>query len=95
MTDPFYMIMLLHNLGPEYRVWDQAGRIDYLAPGRGTVTARFELTDARLAEIRAQVDSGEKILPEFDVDIVDEVGIAIARVRKTIYVRLKQRHRPQ
>jgi hypothetical protein len=95
MTDPFYMIMLLHNLGPEYRVWDQAGRIDYLAPGRGTVTARFELTDARLAEIRAQADSGEKILPEFDVDIVDEVGIAIARVRKTIYVRLKQRHRPQ
>lgn len=95
MADPFYMIMLLHNLGPEYLVWDQSGRIEYLAPGRGTVTARFALTEARLAEIRAQAAGGDKILPEFDVDILDEAGVAVARVRKTIYVRLKQKHRPQ
>ena len=95
MTDPFYAIMLLHNLGPEYLVWDQSGAIEYLTPGRGTVTARFALTEARLEEIRAQAAAGEKVLPEFDIDIVDEAGTVVARAHKTIYVRLKQRHRPQ
>ncbi len=95
MTDPFYAIMLLHNLGPEYLVWDQSGAIEYLTPGRGTVTARFALTEARLEEIRAQAALGEKVLPEFDIDIVDEAGTVVARARKTVYVRLKQRHRPQ
>lgn len=95
MTDPFYAIMLLHNLGPEYLVWDQSGAIEYLAPGRGTVSARFALTEERLEEIRAQAALGEKVLPEFDIDIVDEAGTVVARARKTVYVRLKQRHRPQ
>jgi acyl-coenzyme A thioesterase PaaI-like protein len=95
MTDPFYMIMLLHNLGPEYLVWDKEGSIEYLAPGRGTVSARFELTEARLAQIRAQAAGGEKVLPEFEIDVVDAAGTVVAKVRKTVYVRLKQRHRPQ
>jgi hypothetical protein len=95
MTDPFYMIMLLHNLGPDYLVWDKSGAIEYLAPGRGTVTARFHLTEARLDEIRAQAVGGEKVLPEFEIDVVDAAGTVVARVRKTLYVRLKQRHRPQ
>jgi len=41
MTDPFFMVMLLHNLGSDYLVWDKEGRIEYLAPGRGTVHAHF------------------------------------------------------
>lgn len=94
MADPFYALMLLHNLGPEYLVWDKSGSIEYLTPGRGTVSARFTLTDARLAEIRAQAAGGDKVLPEFDVDITDEAGTLVARVHKTLYVRLKPRHRP-
>lgn len=95
MTDPFYMIMLLHNLGPDYLVWDKSGAIEYLAPGRGTVSARFEVTEGRLAEIRAQAAGGEKALPEFEIDVVDTAGTVVAKVHKTLYVRLKQRHRPQ
>ena len=94
MADPFYALMLLHNLGPEYLVWDKSGSIEYLTPGRGTVSARFALTEARLAEIRAQAAGGDKVLPEFDVDITDEAGTRVAKVRKTLYVRLKPRHRP-
>jgi hypothetical protein len=87
--------MLLHNLGPDYLVWDQSGSIEYLAPGRGTVSARFALTEARLAQIRAEAAGGEKVLPEFEIEVVDEAGTVVAKVRKTVYVRLKQRHRPQ
>ena len=95
MTDPFYAIMLMRNLGREYLVWDKAASIEYLAPGRGTVRARFELTEARLAEIRARAAGGERVLPEFDTDIVDAKAEVIAHVHRTVYVRLKPKHRPQ
>ncbi len=95
MTDPFFAIMLMHNLGREYLVWDKAASIEYLAPGRGTVWARFELTEACLAGIRADAAGGEKVLPEFDTDIVDAKGEVVARVHRTVYVRLKPKHRPQ
>jgi acyl-coenzyme A thioesterase PaaI-like protein len=94
MTDPFYAIMLMRNLGPEFLVWDKAASIEYVAPARGTVTARFSLSEERLAQIRAQAAGGEKALPEFDTDIVDAQGEAVARVHRTVYVRLKPRHRP-
>jgi acyl-coenzyme A thioesterase PaaI-like protein len=93
MTDPFYMIMLLHNLGGDYLVWDKEGRIEYVAPGRGTVTAHFILSEARVAEIRAQAAGGDRVFPEFEVDVTDEEGAVVAKVHKTIYVRLKPRHR--
>jgi acyl-coenzyme A thioesterase PaaI-like protein len=95
MTDPFYAIMLMRNLGPEYLVWDKSACIEYLAPGRGTVRARFELTEARLAQIRAQAAGGDKVLPEFETEVVDAQDEVVARVRRTVYVRLKPRHRPQ
>ena len=37
MTDPFYALMLMHRLGGQYLVWDQAASIDFIAPGRGRV----------------------------------------------------------
>jgi hypothetical protein len=94
MTDPFFMIMLLHNLGGDYVVWDKSGSIEYVAPGRGTVTAHFQLTEERIAEIKAQAAGGDKVLPEFAVDVIDEAGGIVARVRKILYVRLKPRNRP-
>lgn len=95
MTDPFFMIMLLHNLGGDYLVWDKSGSIEYVAPGRGTVRARFVLTEERIAEIRTQAAGGEKVLPEFQVEVrhADDDSL-VALVRKTLYVRRKPNHRP-
>ena len=95
MTDPFFAIMLMHNLGDRYLVWDKSGAIEYVAPGRGTVRSRFALTHARLAEIRAQAEAGEKVLPEFQVEVrhVSDDSL-VALVRKILYVRLKPGNRP-
>jgi len=90
MTDPFYMLMLIHILGKEYTVWDKTSTIDYLAPGRGTVTARFTLDDDQIAEIERETANGDPYYPEFSVDIVNESGEVIARVNKRLYVRKKQ-----
>jgi acyl-coenzyme A thioesterase PaaI-like protein len=94
MTDPFYALMLMHALGARYHVWDQAARIEFVAPGRGTVSARFALAPERIAEIRSRAAGGDKVLPEFDVEIRDAAGALVARVHKTVYVRLKPRFRP-
>jgi acyl-coenzyme A thioesterase PaaI-like protein len=95
MTDPFFAIMLMRNLGGEYLVWDKSGSIEYVAPGRGLVRARFVLTEQRVAEIRARAASGEKVLPEFQVEVRHSKDDSlVALVRKTLYVRLKPRHRP-
>ena len=95
MTDPFFMIMLLHNLGADYLVWDKSGSIEYVAPGRGTVKAHFQLTEARIAEIKGQVEGGDKALPDFQIEVrhTDDDSL-VAVVRKTLYVRLKPRSRP-
>ncbi|MGH8496099.1 MAG: DUF4442 domain-containing protein [Gammaproteobacteria bacterium] len=90
MTDPFYMLMLMHNLGSAYRVWDRSSCIDFLAPGRGTVTASFALDEALLEDIRTRTAGGEKHLRELTADIRDEAGATIAAVRKVLYIRKKK-----
>jgi len=47
------------------------------------------LDDATLDSIRAATADGSKVLPELVVDVVDEGGQVVARVRKTLYVRRK------
>lgn len=87
MTDPFYALMVLHNLPPGYRVWDKAAAVQYLAPARGRVWARFELNDEDVQQILRMTDGGDKHLHLFAVDVRDEEGMTVAKVEKIIYVR--------
>ncbi|MFG2820236.1 DUF4442 domain-containing protein [Kitasatospora sp. NPDC048365] len=89
MTDPFWMLLVMQNLGPGYVVWDSAGEIDFVSPGRGDIFADFELTDDRLAEIRELTADGKKALVWFHTEVLAADGTVVARVRKQIYVRQK------
>lgn len=90
MTDPFWMLLTMHALGGDYIVWDQAGAIEFIKPGRGTVRASFRLDDALLAQLRAATADGAKHLHWFETEIVDAGGDVVARVRKQLYVRRKR-----
>jgi acyl-coenzyme A thioesterase PaaI-like protein len=57
MTDPFWMMMVMRNLDQSYTVWDKSAEIEFLKPGRGTVSAHFRLTGEMLDEIRLQHQS--------------------------------------
>ena len=91
MTDPFYMLMLLHRLGPEYMVWDQKAEITYVKPGRGLVVADMAVSDEELDAIRRATTGGAKHFAVFDVAVRDEAGDVVATVHKTLYVREKKR----
>ena len=93
MTDPFWMILALRRLGPDYLVWDRAGEITFDKPGRGTVVAEFDLDDATVDELRAAAAGGDKVLRWFETEIRDGAGEVVARVRKQVYVRLKPARR--
>ncbi len=87
MCDPFFVLILASELGPGYRVWDKAATIHFRRPGRGTVRARFEIPRARVEEIRAAADGGERLEPEFRAEVRDEAGKLVAEVEKLLSVR--------
>ncbi|HUI84104.1 MAG TPA: DUF4442 domain-containing protein [Candidatus Binatia bacterium] len=89
MTDPFYMLMLMHNLGRDYIVWDKSAAIRFRKPGRGKVRAEFRLSDERLEEIRSRLATEEKYEPTFVVEVKDEAGETVAEVEKLIHIRRK------
>jgi hypothetical protein len=90
MTDPFWMILVMHGLGRDYIVWDKAGEIEFVAPGREAVFAEFTVAEALLDELRAATASGEKCLRWCETEVKTAGGEVIARVRKQLYVRRKR-----
>ena len=89
MADPFYMLMLIENLGSEYIVWDKSASIRFKKPGKGTMTAKFRITDQQLEEIRTALETAEKFEKVFAIEITDESGTTVAEVEKLIHVRKK------
>lgn len=89
MTDPFLMLMLMHNLGREFVVWDKAAAIEFLKPGQSHLFAEFRLEAELLERIRSETESGQKYIFEVPVEIHDASGLLVARVSKTLYVRRK------
>ncbi|MDB5970944.1 MAG: hypothetical protein JWQ90_3394 [Hydrocarboniphaga sp.] len=87
MTDPFYALMLVARLGPDYLVWDKAAQIDFVRPGTGTVTARFVLSDEQVEEVRAATLNGGKFEPVYRLDIRNASNKVVARVTKTLHIR--------
>lgn len=94
MADPFHMILMMRQLGREYVVWDKAGSVRFLKPGRGTLEARFEVTPAMVAQARAATADGSRHEPTYAVEIKDERGEVVARVEKTLHIRRADAPRP-
>ncbi|MDN3453407.1 MULTISPECIES: DUF4442 domain-containing protein [unclassified Psychrobacter] len=90
MVDPFYMLMLMHQLGSNYVVWDKSSQIDFVAPGDSKVTARMKIPSSEIITIQELAKDGEAVFREYKVDIVDEQQKLIATVTKTLYIRLRK-----
>ncbi len=91
MADPFYMLMLIENLGPEYVVWDKAATIRFRRPGKGRVLAKFRVVEEELEAIRTALQTAEKVDRTFSVGVIDDAGTVVAEVQKVIHVSRKKR----
>ena len=88
-VDPFYMLMFIKLLGPDYIVWDKAAVIKFKRPGRTTLTAEFHVGAEELNFIRSELETKEKIDRVYMVELRDQDGTLCATVEKTIHFRKK------
>lgn len=86
-VDPFFMLMLIRNLGPGYVVWDKSAAIRFRRPGRSTLRATFALPADELDWIRAALETERSVDRTYTIEIVDADGTVCATVEKTEYVR--------
>ncbi|BDZ38959.1 PaaI family thioesterase [Microbacterium suwonense] len=91
MTDPYFFMLVMHQLGRDYVVWDTRGEIEFVKPGRGVLTAEFSVPKTRAQELRERARGGVKVLEWFETVITDADGDVVARVRREVYVREKKR----
>lgn len=90
MVDPFYMIMLMHQLGSSYVVWDKSSHIDFVAPGNSKVITRMKIPSAEIITIQELAKDGDAVFREYQANIFDDQQKLIATVTKTIYIRLRK-----
>ncbi len=89
MCDPHFMWLLIDNLGPDYMIWDRSAKIFFKQPGKGLVTAVFNIPEEQYQEIQREADEGKKVYPLFTANITDREGNIVAVVEKELYVKKK------
>jgi acyl-coenzyme A thioesterase PaaI-like protein len=94
MCDPFFVFIVMKNLGSGYLVWDKAVQIEFLKPGRGRVTGRYHVPPEEIARVKALADAGEKVEPVYVGEILADDGTLVARVTKRLWVRKKRPEGP-
>jgi acyl-coenzyme A thioesterase PaaI-like protein len=92
--DPFYMLMLIHRLGPGYEVWDKAATVRFRRPGRAALTARMTIPEGEEAAIGEALRGGRSVDRTYRVELVDAAGVVHAEVEKVVYVRLRYNGEP-
>jgi acyl-coenzyme A thioesterase PaaI-like protein len=85
-SDPFYMLMLFHNLGKHYVVWDKSASIRFKKPGKTTLYAHFELDEKTIAEIKEKAAYSGETDWQFIIQWKDKSGKVHAEIERTVYV---------
>lgn len=87
MCDPFFMFLLIENLGSDYIVWDKSATIHFLKPGKGTVKAKFHIPPEEIEHVREIVKEKRKTTRNYTADVYDFDGTHVAKVEKELYIR--------
>jgi hypothetical protein len=72
------------------RVWNKGAEIDFVSPGKGTMTATFEIPMVEIEQLREESADNQKHLPVFYITVTDADDTVVARLKKTLYVRRKR-----
>ncbi|MFC9897961.1 DUF4442 domain-containing protein [Nocardia sp. NPDC127579] len=89
MTDPFFGLLALRQLGSGYVVWNTSASIQFRNAGRGSVTATMRLTTAETAAIRDATADGGKSLTTHSTEIIASDGSVVAVAEQQLYVRAR------
>jgi hypothetical protein len=96
MTDAFYRLMPMANLGRDYMVWDKAASIRYRKPGKGRSAPNSAWRTPHFDDIRDKLETLPKCEPTFfmwkcgSVEVKDDQGEVVAAVEKLVHVGKKR-----
>jgi hypothetical protein len=91
MCDPWFMLILMKQLGDEFVVWDKAASIRFRRPGKGLLRASFHIPSETIAEVKRQTLLNGVYEPTFKVNVIDREGKVVASVEKVLHVTAKRR----
>jgi hypothetical protein len=89
MTDPFFMLILMEQMGSGYVIWDQEATIRFVRAVKRPVHAVFEISRERVEELILSAESGKPLRTDFSTVIKDSTGETVAEVFKKVYIRKK------
>lgn len=87
MCDPFFMLILIENLGEDYLVWDKGASITFEKPATTSLYATFHIPHEQIESIKNEVDHHKKTLVTFYASVIDDEHNTIANVEKVVYIR--------
>lgn len=90
MCDPFFMFLLIQNLGDEYIIWDKSANIQFLKGGSGTLKAKFQIYEESIDRIKNELLTKRKGTWFFQAAVLNDAGERVAEVEKELYVRRKK-----
>lgn len=91
MTDPFFGLMALWQLGEGYRVWNITATTEFVRPGRGLVRVTMLMPPEDMAEIRANLEADGVSRTNHSAELVGADGELVARTSQELYVRRHSR----
>lgn len=89
-SDPFYMLMLIRNLGKDFVVWDKSAQIRFKKPGKSTLYAHFVINEDLLKDVGERVSYGGETDYSFTVYWKDKSGKVHAEIERTVYIADKE-----
>ncbi|MBL3657324.1 DUF4442 domain-containing protein [Fulvivirga sediminis] len=89
MCDPWYMFILINQLGSDYVVMDKGASIRYKKPGKGTLRCVFQVSKEEVQHMKEELDDVGKKDYTFLCEVKNNEGEIITEVEKVVYVRKK------
>ncbi|TAH18669.1 MAG: DUF4442 domain-containing protein [Cytophagales bacterium] len=88
-SDPFYMLMLMHNLGKEYVVWDKSAQIRFRRPAKEGISTQFVLKEELIEEVKAKIAIQGEADFTFMVQWFNKEGKIVSEIERLVYVASK------
>ncbi len=85
-SDPFYMLMLMHNLGKNFVVWDKSAQIRFRRPSKEKITTQFVLKEEVISEIKQKVAVNGETDFTFLVQWFSKDGKVVSEIERLVYV---------
>ncbi len=92
LSDPF-PALVFEKIIPDTSAWSRAHSIVYLLPAKSAVTAKIELKEEDIDDMKIQLQEKGKAEKKFEYYFVDKNGANIALVSSSTYILTKKRNK--